>query len=426
MTGVSAPIRDGEPARRPGLAAMPARMLPGGLLRLTRSLMLVPWPLPLPIAGIPVARRRIRVVVSALLAVLVLTASGCTGHPGALGASDPTVRRAQVVVNRALKTTGDYRGPQRGPPAQRPGLIVFVAADLTDGGIAGVAQGVEEAARAIGWPLRILDGQASVQGQTAALRFALTLRPAGIILGGFDAAGQQAALRQARAQGIPVVGWNSAVRPGPGPNAGLFTNVATNPAEVARLASSYVIAKSDGMAGVVILTDSEYAIETYKADVMASTLRKCRRCSVLQVVDAPIANAQINVPAVVNSLLQTYGKHLTYLLAVDGAYITGARVALFGVGVQGDQPPFSVAAGDGDASELARIKAGDYQKATVAEPLYLQGWQLIDEINRARAGQPPSGYVAPPHLVTQADVPNGAVFDPPSGYRQNYLRIWRR
>jgi ribose transport system substrate-binding protein len=402
VTRVGAPIRENEPAtRRKGPAASVC-------------------------ASRPVARRRIRVVVSALLAALVITASGCTGSSHtAQGASDPAVRQAQVVVARALQTTAGYRGPLRGPPAQRPGLIAFVAADLTNGGIAGVAQGAEQAARAIGWPLRILDGQASVQGQTAALRLALTLKPAGIILGGFDAAGQQAALRQARAQGVPVVGWHSAVRPGPDPNAGLFTNVTTNPAEVALLASSYVIAKSDGTAGVVIFTDSEYTIATYKADVMASTLKRCRRCSVLQVVDAPIANAQINVPAVINSLLVTYRKHLTYLLAVNGAYVTAARVALFGAGVPGDQPPFSVTAGDGDASELERIRAGDYQQATVAEPLYLQGWQLIDEINRARAGQPPSGYIAPPHLVTRADAPSSAVFEPPSGYRQNYLRIWR-
>ena len=115
-----------------------------------------------------------------------------------------------------------------------------------------------------------------------------------------------------------------------------------------------------------------------------------------------------------------------HCLAVNGSYITGAQVALYGAGVQGDQPPFSVAAGDGDASEFERIRSGHYQLATVAEPLYLQDWQLIDEINQARAGQPPSGYVAPPHLVTQTDVPSGPVFDPPGGYRENYLRIWRR
>ncbi len=113
---------------------------------------------------------------------------------------------------------------------------------------------------------------------------------------------------------------------------GLFTNVTTNPAKVALLAASYVIANSDGTASVVIFTDSEYAIETYKADVMASTLKGCRRCSVLQDIDAPIAGAQVNVAAVVNSLLETYGKRFTYLLAVNSAYITGAQVALFGAG----------------------------------------------------------------------------------------------
>jgi ribose transport system substrate-binding protein len=371
-----------------------------------------------------VRRHGLRVVGPVLLAVLAFTAPGCTGQPAAR-AADPSVRQAQAVVARALNTTGDYRGPLRGPPAQRPGLIVFVAADLTDGGIAGVAQGVAQATRAIHWPLRILDGQGSAQAQSAALHLALTLKPAGIILGGVDAAGQHAALRQARAQGIPVVGWHSVVQPGPDPDAGLFTNVTTNPAEVALLAASYVTANSGGTAGVVILTDSEYAIEADKASAMASVLEKCRHCSVLQVVDAPIADAEVNMAATAAALLATYGKRLTYLLAVNGAFVTGARVAFYGAGLHGDQPPFSVSAGDGDASEFERIRAGDHQLATVAEPLHLQGWQLIDEINRARAGQPPSGYVAPPLLVTQANVPSGPVFDPPSGYRENYLRIWR-
>jgi ribose transport system substrate-binding protein len=303
---------------------------------------------------------------------------------------------------------------------------VFVAADLTNGGIAGVARGVEQAARAIGWPLEILDGQGTLVSQTATIETALSLRPAGIILAGIDATGQQAALRRARAEGIPVVGWQSAVRPGPDPAQGLFTNVTANPAKVARLAASYAIAHSDGTAGTVIFTDSEYSIDTYVADAMASTLRECRGCSVLQVVDTPIANAQISMSAIVTSLLESYGKRFTYLLAVNGAYITGAVVGLFGAGHQPSQPPFSVSAGDGDASEFGRIRAGDYQLATVAEPLNLQGWQLIDELNRARAGRPPSGYIAPPHLVTQANVPSGPVFDPQSGYRANYLRIWHR
>ena len=378
-----------------------------------------------PVLGDSVARRRSRTTATVLLAAVVLAASGCGGHRSGDDAAGAAVARAKAEVARALTTVGAYRGPPHGPSARPSGLVVFVAADLSNGGIAGVARGVQQAARAIGWRIEILDGQATVQGRRSALREALRLRPAGIILGGFNAAEQQPALRRARALGIPVVGWHSTAQPGPDRELDLFTNVTTDPAAVAHLAASYAIADSDGMAGAVIFTDSEYAIATYKSDVMAATLRKCPRCTMLQIVDTPIATAQIRVPSLVTALLQRYGRRITYILAINGAYVAGARVGLFGAGRSGDQPPFSIAAGDGDASEFARIRAGDYQKATVAEPLNLQGWQLIDELNRARAGQPPSGYVAPPRLITADDVPNGAVFDPPSGYRRNYLRIWR-
>ncbi len=46
-----------------------------------------------------------------------------------------------------------------------------------------------------------------------------------------------------------------------------------------------------------------------------------------------------------------------------------------------------MAAGDGDAAEMQRIRSDNYQAATVAEPIDLQGWQLVDEVNRALAGE---------------------------------------
>ena len=46
------------------------------------------------------------------------------------------------------------------------------------------------------------------------------------------------------------------------------------------------------------------------------------------------------------------------------------------------------------------------------------------EFNRARAGEPPLGYVASPRLITKGHVPDGGVFDPARDYRANYSRIW--
>jgi ribose transport system substrate-binding protein len=369
-----------------------------------------------------VARSRnhvLAVVVTGLVAI----GCGATHVRGALP-TDPVVRTAQAEVARALSSPTGYRGPARGPRAQRGGLVVFVAGDLTNGGIAGAARGVQQAANAIGWQLRILDGQGTTGGQARVLRAALRLKPTGIVLGGFDATAQTLALRRARALGIPVVGWHAGTRAGPDRRAGLFTNVSTDPGSVARLAADYAIARSGGTADVVIFTDRRYPIAAYKADVMAGELKRCRRCAVLEIVDSRIDLAQQQMPAIVSSLLQRFGAGFRYMLAINGIYIGGARAAVVNAGRRGDDPPFAIGAGDGDASDFERIRAGDHQTASVAEPLYLQGWQLVDELNRARAGERSSGYVAAPRLITSADVPAGVVFDPPSGYRANYRRIW--
>ena len=62
------------------------------------------------------------------------------------------------------------------------------------------------------------------------------------------------------------------------------------------------------------------------------------------------------------------------------------------------------------------------------EPLNLQGWIAVDELNRAFAGAPWSGYVTAVHLVTHDNVEQdgGAKnrFDPGNGYRDHYKAIW--
>jgi ribose transport system substrate-binding protein len=372
-----------------------------------------------------VARRRNLVLAGVVTAGLVAAGCGAT-RVHRSPSTDPAVRRGQAEIARALSSLAGYRGPARGPRAQPGGLVVFIAGDLTNGGIAGAALGVQQAARAIGWQLQILDGQGTTVGQARALRAALRLKPIGIVLGGFDAKAQRLALRRARALAVPVVGWHAGTRPGPDPRAGLFTNVSSAPASVARLAADYAIARSDGTAQVLIFTDRRYPIAAYKADVMAAEIRTCVHCAVLDIVNSPIGLAQQQMPAVVSSLLHRFGARFQYMLTINGIYIGGALAAFVNAGRRGTDPPLAIGAGDGDASDFERIRADDHQTASIAEPLYLQGWQIVDELNRARAGQPPSGYIAPPRLITHADVPAGGVFDPPSGYRANYQRIWGR
>lgn len=359
------------------------------------------------------------------LCVIVLVLCGCgVDAPRPDPPVDVALRDARATVRHAAASLDAYAGPRAGPRAQDGGLVVFVAGDLTNGGSAGAARGAQEAAAAIGWQLAVLDGEGTIAGQERALRAAVRLKPAGIILGSFDATEQRRALRDARARGIPVVGWHAGTHPGPDNAGDLFFNVSTDIDAVARLAARFVIAHSSGTAGVVIVTDRRQPLGVHKANVMGAELRRCSRCTILDEVDSPIDLAQQRMPSIMSSLLHRFGERLSYLLTINGAYIGGARAALVNAGRRGDDPPFAVGAGDGDASDFERIQAGDHQTASVAEPLNLQGWQLIDELNRARSGAEPSGYIAPPRLITKGELANGAAFDPASGYRENYRQIW--
>ena len=165
-------------------------------------------------------------------------------------------------------------------------------------------------------------------------------------------------------------------------------------------------ANSNGAAfGAVIFTDSQYAVAIAKSNAIAKELKKAPRAKVLEIKDTPISTTTTMMPAVIASLLQKYGKKLTYMFGINGAYANGARPALRDAGKSPTGAPYQIAAGDGDSAELDRIRTGQYQAATVAEPLYLQAWQLVDAINSTFAKVKIANWVAAPGLIDKTNVP---------------------
>lgn len=136
--------------------------------------------------------------------------------PTAAGAQNPTVTviQAQEIVSRATLEAVRWSGPESGPQAQPGKSIAFVAEDLRNGGIVGVAQGAREAAKALGWTLKIFDGAGSSAGRAKAFADALAAKPDGLILCGSDALENNAALMLFANRDVPVVGWHAGARPG--------------------------------------------------------------------------------------------------------------------------------------------------------------------------------------------------------------------
>ncbi|MCJ8237926.1 substrate-binding domain-containing protein [Peteryoungia algae] len=332
---------------------------------------------------------------------------------------------AEVQKYAGEKTAWD--GPTSGPTAASAKKVVVLAADMKNGGILGVTNGIEEAAAKIGWDVTVLDGAGSVQSRAGAFGQALALKPDGIIINGFDAVEQQAALKQACDAGIPMVSWHAGPVIGPDPANCLFANVSTDAMEVSAAAGKWAFADAGGKPGVVIFTDSTYAIAIAKADKIKETIEKLGG-TVLEYVDTPIADTSNRMPTLTTSLLQKYGASWTHALAINDIYFDFMGPSLAAAGIPGDGAPKAVAAGDGSESAYQRIRSDQYQAVTVAEPLNLQGWQLIDELNRAVSKVEWSGYTSPLHVVTKANISSDGgdknIFDPGNGYRDQYAKIW--
>jgi ribose transport system substrate-binding protein len=344
------------------------------------------------------------------------------------GSRSGPVAGALDLLATAQRHTTEWDGPKTGPKALPDKLAVYVAQDMRNGGVLGVSEGVQSAIAAIGWRVKIIDGGGSVAGRVTAINQAVALKPDGIILGSVDALEEAKAIRGAAQQGIKIVGWHSTASSGPLDDPPIFTNVTTDATSVAKVAAAYALQTTNCTAGAVIFWQSGDAIGIKKAETMRDVVQACSGCKLLDYVNTPLTDTAARMPQNTTSLLQRFGKNWTIGLGINDLYFDFASPSLRSAGVPPSGPPAFISAGDGSVAAFNRVRAGDYQIGTVAEPLHEAGWQLVDELNRALSGQSPSGYVAPVHLVTKDNIqydggPNN-VYDPDNNYQTHYKTIW--
>ena len=336
---------------------------------------------------------------------------------------------ARRVVDAAAQPAPAWTGPRTGPRAQPGKRIVLVNEDLRNGGILAVDEGVLEAAKVIGWSVKVFDSGGTLEGRKKMLDDALNSRPDGLIVFGGDAHALAPWLQPFAERHIPIVGWHVAAQAGPVAGTPVAMNVSTDPLEVARVTALAAIVQSGGHAGVVVFTDTNYELPRTKAEAMAAVVRGCSGCTLLEVRDVSISRNAELMPGTARALLARYGKRWTHALAINDIYFDYAAPVL----TQSALPNTALSmlsAGDGSESAFLRIRKGTFQTGTVAEPLNLHGWQLVDEMNRLFAGERVTGTVFPVHLVTadnvDADGGDRLVYDPANGYRDIYRRIWQR
>jgi ribose transport system substrate-binding protein len=147
---------------------------------------------------------------------------------------------------------------------------------------------------------------------------------------------------------------------------------------------------------------------------------------VLEFSNTPISEAAQRQPQLVTSWVQKYGTPL-YITAVADYTLDFQVPALRAGNV--DPSKVILVGADGQKSAYERIRAGNqYQLATVSEPYAEEGFQAVDELNRAIHKMTGSGFVPPPYLVTPANINieggDHDTFEPSNNFAAMYEKIW--
>lgn len=339
---------------------------------------------------------------------------------------DPAVQAAIDANATRMGVQTEWTGPTTGPKADAGKKVVYISSDEANAGSHtwGVAQ--VEAGGQIGWTVTVLDGKGTTAGRLTACNQALALKPDAITLEG-DAAGMQDCLKEADAQGIPIVAIHGAGFPGPVPDLHLFTNVSSDPRDIGKALADYIIADSLGQGKAMILYDALFDVARAKAENMKSEFETCTTCTLLGYENSPLAEVPTRTPQLFTTYVQKHGADFQYVMTIADYYYDFAVPALQAGGVESGA--VKLVGSDGTPAAYERIRKGEFQVATVPEPLFLQGYQMIDEVNRALHGEQPSGYVPPVYIVTQDNVQaeggDQNTFMPSNGFKDHYLAIWR-
>jgi ribose transport system substrate-binding protein len=335
------------------------------------------------------------------------------------------VEEAKAAVARYAGPQTEWLGPTSAPKPDAGKLIVYLSGDEQNDISREYGIYIKEAAEKIGWKVTIIDGKGSPTSWLAGMNQAIALKPAGIALFA-DAASLQDPIKKGIAEGIKFVGLHAASLPGPAPDLNLFVNIQEDPREIGKAEADWAIADSNGTARVIVLSHNEYAIAKTKSEATRDEVLKCTGCQVLDYVNSPASEAAQRQPQLTTSWVQRFGLPFYATSVGDNDWDFAVPVLRTG-GVKPDE--VKLIAADGNRSAYERIrKGGQYQVVTVSEPIELQAYQAVDELNRAFHDQPPSGFVQPPYLVTidniKAEGGDKNIFVPSNDYNKHYLEIW--
>ncbi|MCW3023153.1 MAG: hypothetical protein JWR30_2475 [Conexibacter sp.] len=287
-----------------------------------------------------------------------------------------------------------------------------------------IGQGVQEAAQQLGWKVQQLTAGALPETVSNAWNQALRLKPDGVL----SVTGSRALYKRQQAEfasrGVPHVA-QAVLDP---TNDGLIAVLSgpKNYVERGKWMANWVVADTKAKANVLYFTTPDFPIVNSTLDGFKAEIKRlCDTCAV-ESHDVPTSSIGKELPSQVVNAAQRNPK-ANYVVVPYGDVTIGIPQALQAAGLANR---VKVIAANPALTNLANIKSGTAEVASVAEGNKMSGWMMVDAIARKLVGDklPLDTYARlPPHQYLTAD----SIEDPKqpyvgvAGYQDEFERLWQ-
>jgi ribose transport system substrate-binding protein len=408
---------------------------------------------------------RALLLVGVLASAVALAACGSSGSSSSSSTSGGSGGSTEEPATTASNTSGGEEGgskettvfaegvptlaelyeeaPAEGPPTSGPNAatgkeVIWVSCGMEAPGCAHPAESFEEAAKALGWKSKIVDGKLNANdGYANAIRTAIASHPDAIVTHGINCDEAKTSFQEAKAAEIPLVeasnidcsdpriGGEQLITIGEQFNkeakdtAAFYTKQGEHQA-------AYAVDATEGKAKV-ILVEFEGLFGKNIGEGQRNVLEKCSECEILETIGFQASEEGPNQQAYqqFNTALIKYPEANAAIFAFDSnVTYTGLSKAVVDAGRAQDMV---VVGGEGfsEAVELVREGKGDTAEGGAWDNAWAS-WGIADEINRYFNGEEsvPEGIGITAIDKDHNMPPKGQDYATKVDYKKAYEEIW--
>jgi ribose transport system substrate-binding protein len=332
---------------------------------------------------------------------------------------------------RADQFPAQYSGPTE--PAKAPAKLKVTAITCLSilHGCVSPAEGLQDAGKALGWDVTIVDGGGNPSKQNAAILDAVSAGSKVIALIAVDPSAVQLGLKAAKNAGVLVVsGSNGIDTPNPveKPAAnGLWVafDVGPNYAALGNAAAEWIIKDSKGKANIAIFSDKEFpSVLAFEAGLLEG-LKKCPSC----IVSPQQYFTGNQVGATLGQMTVGYLRAHPDTDYVFSPYDPAAAAQVPAIVQAGFRNKVKLIGVLGDQQNLNFIRKGVVQVADAAYDNEYMGWAMADQIIRTLDKQPlfdPHGENLPFTVLDKTNLPApGSDWVANFDYKSKFLALWK-